>query len=375
LIAFSKNSQHPDECSARLNALADDAVAADRYDLAKRALAAAMAIKDPALRKQTLVHQREVNETEAEFHRLKPTLDALMANPDDPAANLAIGKFDCLAKGNFEAGLPLLAKGIDKALAELAKLDLAQPTDPAEQIKLADGWWDTGKRAARQRAKAIYEVQLSSLNGIARAKIEKRLQELESKSGLESWTSLLRLVDPDKNAVRGKWAKSGDGLQCTQAAWGQMVAIPFEPAGNYQMRVEFTRLTGNNDVMLLLPVAGSNVRVALGVYDRWGGIDRIDNQMVSANSPLAHPAVLENNKRYVVDVAVRTSADGAAAEILVRVNGTDFTSFQGQASQLSGLPYGWRLPNDKWVFLGANNATVIFHSAQCRKLPSRAGGR
>jgi hypothetical protein len=375
LISASKSPQHPDDCSARLNALADDAVAADRYDLAKRALAAALTFKDPALHKQTLIHHKEITETEVEFHRLKPTLDALKADPDDPAANLAVGKFDCLVKGNFEVGLPLLAKGSDKALAELAKLDLGRSFDSGERIKVADGWWDTGKRAARMRAKAIYESELSRLNGISRARIEKRLQELETKSGVESWTNLLRYVDPDKNAIRGQWAKSGDGLQCTQATWGQVIAVPFEAGANYETRIEFTRLTGSNDVMLFLPVAGNHVRVTLGVNDRWGGIDRIDNQIVMPNGVLARPAPLENNKRYVLDVAVRTSADGATVEIFVRVNGIDFTSFQGQATQLTGLPYGWRLPNTKWLGLGVSNSTALFHSAQYRKLPPRAGGR
>jgi hypothetical protein len=375
LIASSKNPQHPDDCSARLNALADDAVAADRYDLARRALAAALALKDPSARKQIAMHQKEINETEAEFHRLKPTFDALKANPDDPAANLAIGKFDCLAKGNFEAGLPLLAKGSDKALADLATLDLAQSTDSAEQIKVADGWWDTGKRAARLRAKAIYEAALPSLNGISRVRIEKRLQEFEAKAGVEGWTNLLRLIDPEKNSVQGKWSRSSDGLQCELGGWGQRIAIPFEPAPSYDIRVEFTRLSGTNDVMLLLPVASHQVRVTLGVGGRVGGIDRINNQMVMVNSPLAHPAPIENNKRYVLDVGVRTSADGTAAEIFVRVNGAEFASFQGPVSQLTGLPYGWRLPDEKLPALGANSAIVTFHSVQYRKVMPRAGGR
>ncbi len=372
LIASSKSPQHPDDCSAKLNALADDAVAADRYDLAKKVITAALTLKDPALRKQTLIHQKEIAETETEFHKLKPTIDSLNNNADDPASNLAVGKFDCLVKGNFEAGLPLLAKGSDKALADLAKLELANPSDPAEQIKIADGWWDTGKRAARLHAKGIYETVLPGLNGITRVKIEKRLQEMEAKSG-ETWTNLLRLVDPTKNMIRGTWTKTPDGLQNTQAGFGQMVAVPFEPAANYEVRAEFTRLTGNNDVMLILPVAGTNVRLTLGVNEKWGGLDRINNQMVFANSPLARPAPVENNKRYTIDAVVRTSADAAEVQILVRVNGADFTSFQGPATQLSGLPYNWRLTNPKNLALGANNATAVFHSLQYRKLTAKSG--
>lgn len=378
LIAASKTPLHSEDVSTRLNALADDAVAVDRYDLAKKLLTAGLTLKDSALRKQTIIHQKEIGETETEFHKLKAAIDTLKTSPDDPAANLAVGKFNCLVKGNFEVGLPLLAKGNDKALADLAKLELAQSADSAEQIKVADSWWDTGKRAARLHAKSIYETILPSLNGISRVRIEKRLQELEAKPGGESWTNLLKLIDPDKNAVRGKWTKSSEGLQCTTPAFGALAAVPFEPAANYLIRAEVTRLSGNNEVMLVLPVAGSEVRVALGVNEKWGGIDRINNQMIYANGPLARPAPVENNKRYVIEVSVRTGQAGAdptsqPVEILVRVNGSDFTSFQGLASQLTGLPYGWRLANPKNPAIGCSNSTAVFHSLQYRKLSAKSG--
>jgi hypothetical protein len=376
LIAISKQPQHPDSCSAKLNELADAAVAVDRYDLAKKSLVAALAVKDPAARKQTVVHQREVNEIEAEFHRIKTAIETLKTNPDDADANLAAGKFNCLVRGNFEAGLPQLAKGTDKTLAELAKLDLSKPIDITLRIKVADGWWETGKRPARLRAKEMYEAMRQSATGLALVKIEKRLQEFEIKSGADPWTNLLALTDPDKNAVRGKWTKSADGLQSTEILWGQIVAAPFDPGPNYELRVEFTRLTGNADVMMILPVADKQVRLALGVNDRWGGLDRIDNMVVSGatNNKWSRQAPIVNNRRYAVDILVRTTADSSAAEVLVRVNGENFISFQGPTSQLTGLPFGWRLPNSSWIGLGSNNATVLFSSVQCRKLP-RTGGR
>ena len=47
--------------------------------------------------------------------------EKLKTNPDDPQANLALGRYRCFAKGDWEAGLPLLAKSGDAALASLAK--------------------------------------------------------------------------------------------------------------------------------------------------------------------------------------------------------------------------------------------------------------
>jgi hypothetical protein len=371
LVAGVKTAPEPEDCSAKLNAFADDAIAADRYESARRALNAALALKcDPAIRKQTAAHQREVGEAEAEFHRLKSTIAAIKAKPDDPEANLAVGKFNCLFKGNWEAGLPMLAKGSDKSLAELAKLDLSGSSAAADQIKLADGWWDTGKRPARLRAKALYEAALPSLGGIARARIEKRLQEVDAKAA-ETWTNLLRLVDPVKNAVFGKWSKETDGLECTGATYYDTLLIPMDAGGNYEVRTEFTRLTGAADVALYLPINGDHCRVTLGALGRWGGIDTIEGRVVGNRNPTARPAKLENNKRYLLDVAVRTS--GTAVEIGVRVNGVDFTSFRGETSQLTSLPNGMRLPYPDQIGIGTQNSTAIFHTLQYRKLPPLAG--
>ena len=50
----------------------------------------------------------------------------LKANPGDTAAHLALGRYFCLVKGDWEAGLPHLAQGDDPDLKALAEEDLKQ---------------------------------------------------------------------------------------------------------------------------------------------------------------------------------------------------------------------------------------------------------
>ncbi len=375
LLAAAKSPLTSVEYSAKLNAFADEAVAADRFDLAKRAIVAAIKLKvDPALHKQSVAHQKEVGEVESEFHRLKASRDALEANPDDLDANLAVGKFDCLVKGDFANGLPLLVKGSDKALADLAKLDLAQSVDAAEQVQVADGWWATGKKPGQLRAKQLYEGALPRLTGIARTKVEKRIQEFESKSGADPWTNLLKVVEPTKY-VFGQWTKGANGLECTQPLYANAIEIPFDPGANYEVKVEFTRLTGTTgDIALFLPVGAGHCRVVLGAQGRYGGIDTVDGREIYDRlNPTVRPAKLENNVRCQLDVVVRTS--GTAIEILVRVNGVDYTSFRGQTSQL-GMSVMARLPATgltNSLGLGAQSSTAVFHSVQHRKLPPPGG--
>ena len=109
---------------------------------------------------------------------------ALATDPDNPEANLAFGRWLSLDADDWHAGLPLLAKGSDAALAGLAKRDLAAPTAAAAQIELADGWWDlaqskNGPDRAHLTGRAIYWYQQAQPNihgGFTELKINKRLE-------------------------------------------------------------------------------------------------------------------------------------------------------------------------------------------------------
>ena len=374
LHVVARSAHRPDDLSDKLNAFADEAAAADRYDLAKRALAAAIVLRGEPKRAQADGDSSKGNRRDGSRVPQAQGIAraALAANPADPEANLAVGKFECLAKGDFAAGLPLLAKGSDKRLADLAQRDLAAPAGSAEQLKIADGWWETGKQPARLRAKAIYEKALPELSGIARVKIEKRLQEFETKAAVETWTNLLPLVDTDKNAIRGKWKNGSDGLECTDSGFGNSIMIPQDPGANYQIRTEFTRLTGTMEIMVLLPANGSHCRLLLGASGRFGGgIDMIAGHDIQSNNPTARFGRLENKRRYRLEITVRHNGKGI--EIVARVDGKDFTSYRGPAAELTGLPFGIHLPNAKWLALGVQNSTAIFHSLEYRKLP--VGGR
>jgi Tol biopolymer transport system component len=125
---------------------------------------------------------------QAEFDKVKPHLATLKANPKDAAANLAVGKYLCLGKGQWDKGLPLLLLGNDSSLKDLAQRDLANPAKPAEQLALGDAYWDLSENAKdpaqlalQKRAAHWYGQAYPELAGINKTKIEKRLQS----AGLE----------------------------------------------------------------------------------------------------------------------------------------------------------------------------------------------
>ena len=63
-----------------------------------------------------------------------------------PKANLDVGQYYCLIRGEWEKGLPLLAKGSNHELKRLAQAELRAPTRRKNRLELADGWWQLGEQ-------------------------------------------------------------------------------------------------------------------------------------------------------------------------------------------------------------------------------------
>lgn len=217
LTTASKSVKIPDECLALTDALfkqIDELVRIDQFDTAEKdsALAIQVARKSGNISMLSTANNRakDVSEAKTLFQGFKSVLQTLAKTPDDPPANLEMGKFVCFVKGNWDLGLRFLAKGSDPVLKGLAEKDLALPNQPSELITLADGWWNLAEKEKSflrksqllAHARSLYEIALSDSSGLVRTKIEKRL--LESDSGDE----------PATNDLIGRWLfNEGKGLK------------------------------------------------------------------------------------------------------------------------------------------------------------------
>ncbi len=160
---------------------------------------------------------KRVRELGAEFPRVKQALGKLATAPDDPAANLLVGRFLCLRKNDWESGLAMLARGNDAKLKALAAAEIeamavkkaGAEVNGEEALKVADGWWDyaaTQPEALRVLTQAHtsewYRIAAASVGGIKKLHIEERLAAAtKAKSQLAAtthprWVVLLRSDDP-----------------------------------------------------------------------------------------------------------------------------------------------------------------------------------
>ena len=132
--------------------------------------------------------------TECKFGEALGDLDTYRKYPDDPTAAEAFGMFLCFTKGDWPTGLPLLKKGNNDLLRDIATKDLAltSASDPRAQAVLADIWWDLGERAkstsyrepCRQRAAYWYQQAYERLpDSLDRIHVKSRIEEAESQEG------------------------------------------------------------------------------------------------------------------------------------------------------------------------------------------------
>ncbi len=169
----------------------DEAIAAGRYDvavnIAETAYRFAMKAGDAELRKRAYDRRNEVRNLAERFRPVQTARKTLQSDPNDPAANLVVGRWLCFERGDWEEGLPHLAKCSSLALKGVAEQELkSTPATPDAQVALADKWRTLAEQVEGKEKDALmvhagewYGKALDGLpEGLARAKVQRRLDEI-----------------------------------------------------------------------------------------------------------------------------------------------------------------------------------------------------
>jgi hypothetical protein len=194
LSVMAKSLRSPEAMQAALDAAlaaTDDAITGDNYDIAAKlvriALGLAAKLHNPQLVAQLKPRPAEIEQLKKEFAKAAEALDKLKSNPDDPEANFLVGNFQGPLKGDFDKALPYLAKGSDATLKDLAKAEMANPTESAKQTTLADGWIGASEKSKlgaeklhlQARAAMWYRQALPHLSGLEKVRVEALVSRLE----------------------------------------------------------------------------------------------------------------------------------------------------------------------------------------------------
>ncbi|HWE95939.1 MAG TPA: hypothetical protein VG269_18395 [Tepidisphaeraceae bacterium] len=166
--------------------VADDALEVWNVDLAHKSayLARKVAKRDAGALAKVTECERKIAAERKELAPIAAAAKRLKVDPDDPEANLIIGRHLCVNTKQWDAALPYLAKSPDGPTKDAATKDTAGPTEPDSMAAVADLWWDLKDAkanippaAAHARAAYWYAKALPGLTGEKKAIAEKRIAE------------------------------------------------------------------------------------------------------------------------------------------------------------------------------------------------------
>lgn len=338
--------------------LADEAVAADVYDTASKALDAARSMArragDPGFARHAAERAKAVSDLKKSFGKIRKSAAALAKDPEDGAANLAVGRFRCFVKAKWERGLPLLAKGSDAALKALAEKDLAGPKDAAAQVEVAGGWYErAGKSRGREklnlqiRSRDWYKRALPGASILARVEITKRLKELEAATAGAGAENILLLVDPKKDSLVGTWRAEGGSLITAPDVFAQL-EIPYVPPDEYDLTLVIKRLKRKGIFLVGLAVGDVQWDVVLDgdgglcSFHKIGKDDYTKNETVRRGSEL-----FPQGKNCTVVCSVRRT------RVVITVDGEKIIDWKADYTRILKPAGGWKLKNKNTLYLGS----------------------
>lgn len=315
----------------------------------------------------------------------------LAGNPQDPRARMELIRL-CLVEMDDPAQATTAldetcdpsmrkyvlaaAKGVDAA-PEAACLELADWYRGLADKKASPG----GVAATLRRARAYYSRYLSlhPAEDLARvqttmslAKVEEGLGKLEVPANSEltpgRWIDLLKSVRPAKHVVSGKWEVK-DGALIGSVPHGESAhfTIPYALEGSYQVLARFIRTRGAWETRVFLPLGSSSVTLTLGLAETHIGFWNIAPGASSRGPVHLHPAPLNTNQEYQLNILVTLGGD--QAEIAVMLDDKPLLHYQGPQGALSPME---RLPNPRCLAVGTWGSTVAFKSLRLRMLTGKA---
>jgi hypothetical protein len=345
------------ELARALLTLSAEAEVAENSEAADKAARAAVSIARKTGDAGLVSHVNEVAAAAEKGKKLHAAADAavqrLKALPNDPQANLVLGRYLCFNRNRWVDGLPYLAKVSDPILRELAQMELAAANDAAVMMKLADGWWEFPddkdeivQTEAQGRAAYWYKRALPNLSGLKKVAAVKRIAAAKptSSDGYRH-VDLLPLIDVKRDAAHGDWTMESGELVCGRLA-NSRLNLPYQPRGDYDFHIEFTRAEGNEIRQFVVTPKGAMIWV-LGAYH--GTVSQFDRK--DPNPTRVNAQLVDANRRCSSVVQVRKNG------VKAFVDGKQVAEWKTDYSDIQQDPKA-RLG------LGTENSATTFHGIE-----------
>jgi hypothetical protein len=167
---------------------------------------------------------------------------------------------------------------------------------------------------------------------------------------------LLQSIDPAKDKVHGVWQMLNGELICARSDGPARIEIPYEPPAEYDMRIVFTRVEGNDTTMMSLTKGGRPFCFKIGdAQNTVMGLEQLNGTAAGGNkASIKLKECVKNNVRYTAVVKVRNSNIKAYLnDQLIAEHNTNYSDMNVFAH--------WRLRDTRILGLGCYNSRILVH--------------
>lgn len=174
-----------------------------------------------------------------------------------------------------------------------------------------------------------------------------------------AWESLLPRINVRSESVVGVWTKGPDYLDVSPQD-GATVVLPVVPAKEYDLRITFTRRSGQHSIGAILVHGAQQVGFEVDAWGKHlGGFQDVDGKSLQDNSTRKQGVELVNGQRHVLLLEVR---EGNLRGLL---DGVEVASLKTGSVKLSVQPL-WTIPQRDRLALLAWNSATRFHDVEYR---------
>jgi len=185
----------------------------------------------------------------------------------------------------------------------------------------------------------------------------------------DGWIDLIPQINTTEHALSGSWSKGGDGVRVDATAVGPAVlALPYQPVGNYEYRLRFTRHAGEDSLAQIFTLGQGRANFEMDCWgERLGGVQQIDDVDVRGNATRLNNINLSTDATYTMSLRVTGSS------FVGRVAGPDIDETVRYDSPSNGdelsAPPIWGIDDSLRLGIGVYNSIFVIHEIAVRPLP------
>ncbi|MFN0077497.1 MAG: protein kinase domain-containing protein [Prosthecobacter sp.] len=180
--------------------------------------------------------------------------------------------------------------------------------------------------------------------------------------------ALLPLVDVEKDTVKGKWQQEGGELVSNGKSQPALAELPVIPPEEYDLRVRFTKKTGNEQISLVLARVdrsfvwhgGDYANTIFGFGNHQG-----EPGIKTANKTLKIvPACFDTDRAYAVQIAVRKSG------VTAYLDGVKISELPADLAEMQ-VPVGLQLKTAGTLGIGTVKTSYTVHAVELREVTGK----